>query len=163
SLQTGQQVFDTQESGPSYPGLNLWQSTAAIVKDSSVFGATSPVMGQRFRVEASPTVGSINYTGLLADLRKYLMPVRPVTIAGRLMTYGRYGSGAEDQRLYPLFLGYPDLVRGYDYGSFSASECGVNTNGACPVFDQLIGSRLLVGNVEVRAPLLGLFGKRNLY
>src|SRR5262249_48381234 len=65
SLQTGQQVFDTQESGPSYPGLNLWQSTAAIVKDSSVFGATSPVMGQRFRVEASPTVGSINYTGLL--------------------------------------------------------------------------------------------------
>jgi outer membrane protein assembly factor BamA len=91
------------------------------------------------------------------------MPVRPVTIAARLLHYGRYGSGGEDQRLYPLFIGYPDLVRGYDTGSFSASECGVQTNGSCPVFDSLIGSRMLVGNLEVRAPLLGLFGKRNLY
>jgi hypothetical protein len=163
SLQTGEQVVDTQDSGPSYPSLNLYQGTAAIVKDSSVFGATSPVMGQRFRLEASPTLGSINYTGVLADLRKYVMPVRPVTVAARLMHYGRYGSGSEDPRLYPLFIGYPDLVRGYDTGSFTAAECGVTTDGSCPVFDQLLGSRLLVGNLEVRAPLLGLFGKRNMY
>ena len=31
------------------------------------------------------------------------------------------------------------------------------------MFDRMLGSRLLVGNLEVRAPLLGLFGKRNLY
>jgi outer membrane protein assembly factor BamA len=66
-------------------------------------------------------------------------------------------------RLYPLYVGYPDLVRGYDTGSFNASECGVQTDGSCPVFDRMLGSRLLVGNLEVRAPLLGLFGKRNLY
>src|SRR5262249_34093185 len=71
--------------------------------------------------------------------------------------------GGEDRRLYPLFLGDPGLVRGYDTGSFSASECGVQADGSCPVFDRLLGSRLLIGNLEVRAPLLGLFGKRNLY
>jgi outer membrane protein assembly factor BamA len=79
------------------------------------------------------------------------------------MHYGRYGPGSEDSRLYPLFLGYPDLVRGYDTGSFTASECGTAVGTSCPVFDRMLGSRLLVGNLEVRAPLLGLFGKRNLY
>ena len=162
SLNSGQQILDDRQS-QSDPGVNLWQGTVGLVKDSSVFGATSPIMGQRFRLDASPTLGTIRYTGITADLRRYLMPIRPVTIAARVMHYGRYGSGSEDQRLYPLFVGYPDLVRGYDTGSFSASECGVQSNGSCPVFDRMLGSRLLVGNLEVRAPLLGLFGKRNLY
>jgi Tol biopolymer transport system component len=162
SLNTGQQLVNDRQSQSS-PGINLWESTAALVKDTSVFGATSPVMGQRFRLDVSPVLGTLNYTGVLADFRRYLMPVRPVTIAARVMHYGRYGTGGEDSRLYPLFLGYPDLVRGYDTGSFSASECGTQADGSCPVFDRLLGSRLLVGNLEVRAPLLGLFGKRNLY
>ncbi|HEY7512238.1 MAG TPA: hypothetical protein VIG50_18390, partial [Vicinamibacteria bacterium] len=37
------------------------------------------------------------------------------------------------------------------------------TGGGCPVYDRLLGSRLLVGNVEVRAPLFGLFGAKSLY
>ncbi|PYQ50238.1 MAG: hypothetical protein DMF78_16275 [Acidobacteria bacterium] len=161
-LLNGQQVISDRQS-QSFPGLNMFQSTAALVKDTSVFGATSPIMGQRFRLDVSPVLGTINYTGILADVRRYVMPIRPVTIAARVLHYGRYGSGGEDSRLYPLFLGYPDMVRGYDTGSFSASECGTQTNGSCPVFDRMLGSRLLVGNLEVRAPLLGLFGKRNLY
>jgi hypothetical protein len=161
-LQNGQQTIDDRQT-QNEPGINLWQNTVALVKDNSVFGATSPIMGQRFRLDVSPTMGTISYTGITADLRKYIMPIRPVTIAARVLHYGRYGSGAQDPRLYPLFIGYPDLVRGYDTGSFSASECGVQANGSCPVFDSLIGSRMLVGNLEVRAPLLGLLGKRNLY
>jgi outer membrane protein assembly factor BamA len=88
--------------------------------------------------------------------------VRPVTVAGRIMHYGRYGAGGEDERLNPLFLGYPNLVRGYDTDSFSASECTVRL-GRCEEYDQLLGSRLLVGNVEVRMPLFALFGAKNLY
>jgi Tol biopolymer transport system component len=160
NTRTGQQVLQDRQS-QSEPGINLFTSTAALIKDTSVFGATSPILGQRFRLDVSPTVGTLNYTGVLADLRRYVMPVRPVTVAARVMHYGRYGSGGEDPRLYPLFVGYPEMVRGYDTGSFSASECG--TGGACPVFDRLLGSRLLVGNLEVRAPLLGLLGKRSLY
>ena len=40
------------------------------------------------------------------------MPLRPFTLAARLMHYSRYGSGAQDQRLTPLYLGYPSLLLG---------------------------------------------------
>jgi outer membrane protein assembly factor BamA len=135
--------------------------SAALVFDNSFFGATSPILGQRYRLEVSPTIGSLNYVGVLADYRKYVMPVRPFTFAARLLHYGRYGKGGEDTRLQPLYLGYPGLVRGYDFGSFDASECkpapGADPN-SCPVFDQLLGSRMVVGNAELRFPLLGALG-----
>ena len=162
SLRTGERLINDVQK-VSDPSVNLWQGDAALVRDTSVFGATSPILGQRFRVDVSPTFGTINYTGALADFRHYFMPVRPLTIAARVMHYGRYGSGGEDRRLYPLFVGYPDFVRGYDVGSFSASECGAQADGSCPVFDRLIGSRMLVANLEARAPLLGIFGRKDLY
>src|SRR5262249_6238745 len=79
-----------------------------------------------------------------------------------LLHFGRYGSGGEDPRMTPLYIGYPTLVRGYDVNSFSASECG-NDPLVCPVFDQLVGSRVAVANLELRLPVLGLFNRRNLY
>ena len=88
------------------------------------------------------------------------MPVRPFTLAARLLHYGRYGSDAEDSRLQPLFLGWPGLVRGYRVGSFGASEChptAADPNG-CPAFDRLLGSRMVVGNLELRFPLFGALG-----
>jgi outer membrane protein assembly factor BamA len=60
--------------------------------------------------------------------------------------------------MYPFFLGYPSLVRGYDNGSFNVNECGNTTNNTCPVFDQLFGSKLLIGNIELRFPPFGLLG-----
>jgi Tol biopolymer transport system component len=148
---------------PDSTGLHLFESTMAFVRDTSLYGATSPVLGQRFRLDVSPVTGSLSYTGALADFRHYVMPVRPITIAGRLMHYGRYGAGGDDPRLYPLFLGDPGLVRGYTSGSFQASDCGAASNGACPAFDRLLGSRILVANVEARAPLFGLFRGRSSY
>jgi outer membrane protein assembly factor BamA len=86
--------------------------------------------------------------------------VRRFTLAARLLHYGRYGAGGEDERLRPLFLGYSGLVRGYRYGSFDASECNPPPDApdSCPVFDRLLGSRMLVGNVELRFPLFGVLG-----
>ena len=159
SLGTGQLVLSTNESTPAGDDVNLFEGTAALVHDTSVFGATGPVVGRRLRLDVSPVAGTVNYAGALADFRQYYMPVRPVTVAARVMHYGRYGAGGEDSRLGSLFLGYPSLVRGYDSGSFTTAEC----SSSCPVFDQLLGSRLLVANVEVRAPLLGLFGAKRLY
>jgi outer membrane protein assembly factor BamA len=80
------------------------------------------------------------------------------TIAGRIMHYGRYGSGGDDPRLFPLFVGYPELVRGYDAGSFDVTDCRPNATSACPIFDRMVGSRILVGNLELRFPLLRPFG-----
>ena len=86
-----------------------------------MFGATSPVQGQRYRFEASPTFGSINFTGLLADYRRYFMPAPFYTIAVRGMHYGRYGSGSQDTRIH-LYVGYPWLVRGYDVSSIDSTN-----------------------------------------
>ena len=52
-------------------------------------------------------------------------------------------------------------MRGYDIGSFEASECQANASSSCPAFDRLLGSRMLVGNVEFRFPLLRPFGVRS--
>ena len=160
SLRTGELLLSENETTPAGDDVNLFEGTAALVHDTSVFGATAPVVGRRLRLDISPVAGTVNYAGALADFRQYFMPVRPVTLAARVLHYGRYGAGGEDPRLGSLFLGYPNFVRGYDSGSFTAAECA---SASCAVFDQLIGSRLLVANVEVRAPLLGLFGAKRLY
>jgi Tol biopolymer transport system component len=158
SLRTGQLIGrGTEETSLADP-LNLGTTSAALVFDTSNFGPTSPVQGQRYRLEAAPTFGSLQFTNVLADYRRYFMPVPFYTIAGRVMHYGRYGSGASDSRLFPMFLGYPNLVRGYDVGSFQAADCLPTALSECPAFDQLMGSRLLVANLEFRFPLLRPFG-----
>jgi Tol biopolymer transport system component len=160
SLETGDQIVDDKVDLPAGSALNLGVASAALVYDNSFPGATGPLFGQRYRLEVSPTVGSISYVGVLGDFRKYIMPVRPFTLAARVLHYGRYGSGGESGRLQPVFLGYPGLVRGYSYGSFDASECKPPPGDptACPVFDQLLGSRMVVANAEIRFPLFGLLG-----
>ncbi len=158
---SGALLGSTTQTVASGGSLNLAQGSAALVYDNSIFGATSPIDGQRYRLEVTPTVGSIFFTDVLADYRHYFMPARLYTIATRVVHFGRYGSGAEDPRLVPLFIGYPELVRGYDIGSFSASECVPTATDPCPVFDRLIGSRALVANLELRFPLLRPFGIRD--
>jgi WD40 repeat protein len=161
SLVTGDLLVDEKQDLPAGRALSLGVGSAALVYDNSFFGATSPILGQRYRLEVSPTIGSLNYVGVLADYRKYIMPVRPFTFAARLLHYGRYGKGGEDARLQPLYLGYPGLVRGYNFGSFDASECNpgpLDDPNSCPVFDRLLGSRMVVGNAELRFPLLGVLG-----
>ncbi len=157
---TGQVLSNQTTTTALAQTLNLGIAGVATVFDNSVFGATSPVAGQRYRLEVTPTVGTIFFAGALADYRRYLTPAPFYTIAGRVLHYGRYGSGGEDYRLPPLFLGYPQLVRGYDIGSFDTSECQANASSSCPAFDRLLGSRMLVGNLELRFPLLRPFGVR---
>jgi hypothetical protein len=154
---TGQLLAVDRVDQEGSPGLTLGRTGVALVRDSTVFGATSPVLGQRFRLEVAPTWGQLRMTNLSTDYRHYVMPVQPVTWATRLLHYGRYGASGEDGRLLPLFLGYSSLVRGYEAGSFEASECSVTPDGSCPEFDRLIGSRIIVVNTELRAPAAGLF------
>src|SRR4029453_958007 len=80
------------------------------------------------------------------------------TLAGRGVHMGRYGPDSDTQRLSPLYLGYPWLVRGYDASSFTVDECGGGTGNNCPAYDKLFGSRLALGNLELRMPLFGALG-----
>lgn len=129
--------------------INLFQATAAYVGDYSFSGYTSPVRGSRYRFEVEPTTGSYQFLGVLADYRKYFF-VNPVTLAFRLMHYGRYFKDAN--KLTPLQLGYETWVRGYDPNTFSASEC---TGPNCPEFSRLLGSKVGIFNAELRLPLFG--------
>ena len=162
--QTGQQLTEEEESLSDEPNLNLGEASAALVYDTSINGITSPIRGTRYRLEAAQTGGSLTFTGLTSDLRTYLMPVKPFTFALRGLFHGRYGTDAEDYRLPTLYLGYPGLVRGYDESSFESNECPVlDQNVSCPVFDQLLGSRVAIFNAEVRFPLWSVFGGSNFY
>lgn len=152
---SGAQLSRHTQKFPAPSALNLATASVAYVYDDSYFGATAPLLGQRFRIEAAPNVGNITYYTALFDYRKYVMPLKPFTFAFRALHYGRYGKNSEDSRFYELFLGYQSLVRGYDYNSFSAGECGT---GGCSALNRLFGSKLAVANFELRFPLLGAFG-----
>jgi hypothetical protein len=159
-LATGEFVGSDTTDLDAPPGINLGTGSAALVYDTSLFGGTSPVGGRRYRFELGGNTGNLTYTTALADFRQYVRLPYNLSLAGRVLHYGRYGGSAEDGRLQDLFLGYPSLIRGYTGGSFSATECGpqLAENGACPAFDQLLGSRIAVGNAEFRIPILGALG-----
>ncbi len=156
--------------------LNLGSVSTALVYDNTIFGYTGPILGQRYRLEATPVFGSLNYLGALVDYRRYIRPVGQYTLASRVLHFGRWGNGGEAGRLFngqlvptftPLYIGYQQIIRGYDSGSFDFDECVDGVGGdsfvgqqfsSCPVFDQLFGSRMMIGNFELRAPIPQVFG-----
>ena len=155
---TLQFLDDTTVHLPSERVLYLAETAVALVHDTSYFGATSPIFGRRYRVQIGQSTGSLHYTTVLTDWRQYFMPKRPVTFAFRALHYGRYGADADAPQLIKLYAGYPELVHGYGQGSLSPSDCQFVVGAfQCPVADDLVGSRMLVANAEVRAPLVGLF------
>ena len=78
---TGQLLLDETDETSLGDSLLLGTSSAALVYDTTSFGATSPVQGQRYRFEVSPTFGSVPFTGALVDYRRYFMPVPFYTFA----------------------------------------------------------------------------------
>lgn len=152
----GNDIIDrtVEDLGNSF-SINLSKASTAFVGDSSIYGFISPINGTRYRYEIETLHGDLNFNTALADWRKYIFH-RPVTLALRGLHYGRYGSGADDNRISPLYLGQGSLVRGYDPYSIDAVECTPSAgSSACPVFDRLVGSRILATSIELRAPLLG--------
>ena len=158
SLNTGNIIQDNSQDLPHASALNFGSVSSALVYDNSIFGATSPILGQRFRIETTPTFGSLNMINLLVDYRKYFMPIRPFTIAARVFHFGRYGKDADNNRIYPLSIGYPGFVRGYDNNSFDYSEFLTDSAQTTNLYNDLYGSKMLVGNLEIRWPFFGLLG-----
>jgi Tol biopolymer transport system component len=128
---------------------------AALVHDTTVFGATGPLLGSRYRFEIAPAIGELSYTRLVADYRRYLMPVRPYSVAVRVLHSARYGPDGDDPRLMSSFLGSNYFVRGH---RLDLRQCPPDATRVCG--DELLGSRLLVANVEIRVPVWGIFSRR---
>ena len=129
------------------------QPSAALVHDNALFGWVGPFSGTRWRAEVAPAFGSWQFTAMTADYRRYLF-FRPFTLALRGLYFGRAG---RDGGRFPTFLGSTELIRGYTAGSFQSNECVAQVTASsqtgCAELDQLIGSNILVGNVEIRFPL----------
>ena len=154
-----------RERGPQ--ALNLGSTSLAFVGDNSYTAFTSPVRGARFRIEAGTTVGTANFHALTLDYRRYFNGGGPLTLAARGLHVGRYGDLSDvENRLYPLFLGYETLVRGYSYNSFDYKvECtpttdttSVTLSPGCAELDRMFGHRVGVVNAEIRLPLTGIEG-----
>ena len=127
--------------------FGLWNVGAALVGDNSSFGLTAPLTGHRFRLGFDQYGGEYNFTAATADFRIYKF-FKPVGVAFRAMHYGRYGGNGDE--LYPLYIGSPWYVRGL--GSNSAQDI-LTANGKD--FNQLVGSKMLVANAELRIPFTG--------
>ena len=153
SLSTGRVLSRTFADSFAGNPATFGEASAAFVHDTAVPGPTSPILGGRARFEVASSWGELSSTRLTLDYRRYLMPVKPYTIAVRLMHLGQYGADVGDLRLLPTFLGSRAFLRGYGWGSL---RCAATTEGTCTALDELLGSRLAVANLEVRAPLLGL-------
>jgi Tol biopolymer transport system component len=143
---TGRLMNQTTVNNPADPTLWLGEAHAALVYDTATFGPTSPILGRRYRFDVAPTFGGLTFTTVTADYRQYWMPLKPFTVAMRVMQLGRYGTDAGDARLLPLVWTIRDIVRGYgDLGNGSSA------------LGTLSASRMLVGNGEIRFPIAGLF------
>jgi Tol biopolymer transport system component len=144
---------ERKEKGAAY---NLVEGSAALIYDSSLSGYTSPFAGQRYHLEIAPTFGTGQFVEATADYRRYFF-LRPVTLAFRGLHFGRYG---RDERLFgDQFLGYSFFMRGYDYNSVAdgcSGELQQSPSGGsqCALLNQLFGTRIGVGNAELRVPLL---------
>ena len=126
---------------------NLVNVNAAFVGDNSYFGFTAPLKGWRYRIGVERYFGAYDFTTLLLDGRRYFY-VRPVTFAFRGLGYGRLGGNANNtNEVYPLFAGESYFVRGY--------TSDVLYQDAPELIDQMAGSKIAVGNFEVRLPFTG--------
>jgi Tol biopolymer transport system component len=151
SAETGRVVSSERVESTGGEPTTVAEIGAAIVHDTTVFGPTGPIVGSRYRFEVAPAVGDLTYTRVVADYRRYFMPVRPYTVALRAIHWGRYGPDGHDPRLQSNFLGSTYLVRGH---RLDHAMCRPDAARACG--DALLGNRMLVGNVEVRVPLWGI-------
>ena len=92
SLHTGSAVLRRHTTETSLaPSLTLGTPRPRCVYDTSNFGATSPVQGQRYRSKPRRPSARSTTPACSADYRRYFMPVPFYTIATRVLHYGRYG------------------------------------------------------------------------
>ena len=140
----GRPVLSDRKGVPGGQTLTLANVNAAYVGDNSYFGFTAPLQGWRYRIGVEQYFGDFSFTSLLLDGRRYFR-LSPFTFAVRALGYGRFG-GNSDQ-VFPFFLSNSWFVRGYSSNDLYAADP--------ELFNRMVGSKIAVGNAEIRIPLFG--------
>lgn len=151
SVESGKVLATEQVESRGGLPTTVAEVSTSLVHDTTVFGPTGPIVGSRYRLEIAPAMGQLAYTSVTADVRRYFMPVRPYSIAVRLLHSARYGADGSDPRLLSNFLGSSYFVRGHRQDLY---YCRPDATRVCG--DELLGHRLLVGNIEIRVPISGI-------
>ncbi len=125
----------------------IYNLNAGFVGDNSYMGPTGPIAGWRFRLSANKYLGLYDFYSVNVDLRKYFY-LKPLTLAVRLFHYGRVGQ--DSYAFYPFYIGQLGLVRGLNFsGRVLEQKFGINVY-------QLLGSKVLLGSLELRLPFTGI-------
>jgi len=153
---TGALTRDIFQERTGLGSVGFVQPSMALVYDNALWGYLGPMIGRSARFELAPTIGGWSYLQATADHRRYDKVVGPFTLATRLLYSGRTGRDADR---FSLYLGFPELLRGYTSGSFFRNECSStpddpNSATGCAALDQLVGTSFAVGNAELRFPIL---------
>lgn len=147
-------ILDQTLQSNGLGAVHFLQPHLAAVYDNSISLWVGPFIGRRHRFEYAPAFGQWRFHQFTADYRRYDQLLGPIVFASRLLFFGRFG---RDDTQFPVFLGTPELLRGYTAGSLRNNECLFDLGGSisgCSALDQLIGSRLAVANFELRFPLV---------
>lgn len=141
--------------------LNYVSPVAAYVSDNTLFGTTGPISGKRMRASISPSLGNIRWMEYALDYRRYDPVIfNTITFATRLFSHVTAG---KDESLFPMYIGRPEFVRGYDRANFySGYACdaflgSVDANANACAAAQLVGTRVIVFNEEIRFPIIRRF------
>jgi hypothetical protein len=155
---TGFYAGQDRSRGDTRDGFNLQRISLGYVGDNSYFGMASPMTGHRYRFSLEKMFGRVDMYSGIADYRKYFFR-HPFSVAFRASHFGRYGKDAENDLFYPLYLGYPTYMRGFDYNSLAQISDripGVESQEDFSRFlDNLIGTRMLLGGLELKVPFTG--------
>lgn len=137
--------------GLAPPSFNMQRLNLAYVGDNSYFGMASPMRGHRYRFQVDKYFGSIDRIGLTADARKYVF-LKPFSFAVRGLHVGRYGKDQIDPFFYPIYLGYPGFLRGFNTNAYWDTQRMLN-----PDFqgNDLLGTKMLLTSLELRLPFTG--------
>lgn len=141
-------LAEKKEDLPAPSSFGFLSYNMAYVIDNSSFGIASPMRGRRMRYEYSQYFDGLKVYTALADQRAYHF-VKPVAFAIRGLYLGRFGDDANTDKLTPLFLGFPTLVRGFDtYSLYEKNEGKITV-------EEVTGSQIIVSNFEIRLPFTG--------
>ena len=146
--------------GDTRDGFNLQRVSLGFVGDNSYFGMASPMAGHRYRFSLEKMFGRMDMYSGIADYRRYFFR-QPFSVAFRISHFGRYGRDAEsdDNLFWPLYLGYPTYMRGFDYNSLAQISDripGVESQQDFQSFlNNLQGTRMLLGGLELKVPFTG--------
>jgi Tol biopolymer transport system component len=142
SANTLRRIDESTTTSPSARAATSFVTAAALVHDTTVFGATGPTMGERYRASIGATVGDLMITTASGDYRRYFAPTDRLTIATRLQQVTRVGRDVADPRMLPLVWSPREIVRGYSRDSVAERA-----------------SQLSIVNLEARTPLAAIVGR----